>query len=562
MKLAPIDAEDLEVVTNPCDLRRDLHVFVDYVATRDVKRSTRENRLPKMHARKLARLVTDPDAAKQVETDGRARWIDHIDWLALKLGFVDYDTKGKYLGYSSAEPSYPDNYIIYQEKKYNHFIALSIQDQEQVILDTLVEDYSYSKNEFFRTGVLGRLDMFNSSGCVTGVLPLLNFAKSRKSLLDILKGCEGNIWYSVSSLVQYLKSKHPYFLIPKKPRYKYRLGSLDGRYGNFREGKNLYDRGETISANDPNAFEKVEGRYVERFLEGIPLTLGYLSVAYERGKDKDVYPSIGRLKAFKLNQEFLRFMYGDVPSPKVTIQPNFEIQVESAFYPAGIMAKLSPLADIVSVDKVSILKLKKKKVVAQLAQDESLDVIDFLKDISRQDLPQNLLAELEEWAGHSQVFTLYKGFGLLEGDENLVYAEDFILEDITPSLRIVRSPETIFARLEKQGLVPILVRHQERSLRSLPNTVQSVFSEIDKARPSRKKKKTFILRRKVNITLYFPDRSLFEKCRNALIQQRIPIEVEPSTNTISYLEQYKAMVADTLKTLKKECTIRIKDIDS
>jgi hypothetical protein len=533
MKLARIDVNDLDVFTNPCDLRKDLHIFVDYVANRDVKRSTRGNNLPKVDARRLAKLITDPDAVEQVEANARGTWLGYVDWLVLKLGFVDYDTKGTYLGYYSREPSYPDNYIEYQEKKYNRFMALPFQDQEQLILNTLIEHYSYSENELLQTGAQGCLNTFDYRGCATGILPFLDFAKSRRFLLDILKGCESNVWYSVASLVQYLKSEHPWFLVPKKPRYKYKSDKLDGRYGNFREGKQYSGDEKTISVKDPNAFEKMEGRYVERFLEGIPLTLGYLSVAYK-----------------------------DIISPKVTVQPNFEIHVESAFYPAGIMAELAPLADIVSADTVSILKLKKKKVAAQLARDESLDVTDLLKDISGKNLPQNVLAELEEWAGHSQVFTLYDGFGLLEGDKDLLSAKDFTVKNITPSLRIVRSPEELFSKLEEQELVPLLVKHTEKSLKPLPDKARTVFAKITKARPERKRKKLFVLKRKTSITLHFPAKSLFEKCRKALIRQRVPVEIEPSVNTITYLSQHKALVASTLKTLEKDYVIRIEDIDS
>lgn len=562
MNLARIDVNDLDVFTNQCDLRKDLHVFVDYVANRDVKRSTRGNNLPRVDAKRLAKLITDPNAVEQVENNAPGTWLDYIDWLVLKLDFVDYDTKGEYLGYSSRERSYPDSYIEYQEREYNRFMALSLQDQEQLILDTLIENHSYDENELLQTGVQGCLDTFDSRGCATRILPFLNFAKSRRLLLDILKGCESEVWYSTAPLVQYLKSEHPYFLIPEKPRYKYPSDKLEGRYGNFREGKSNADNQKTISVKDPNAFEKVEGRYVERFLEGIPLTLGYLSVAYGRSEPEKIYPSLNKLKGFKLNEGFLRFMQGNITPPKVTVQPNFEIHVESAFYPAGILAKLVPLADIVSAGTVSVLKLKKKKVVAQLAQDEAMDVTDLLKDISGQDLPQNVLAELDEWAGHSEKFTLYDGFGLLEGDKNLPFAKGFTVENITPALRIVRSPEALFSGLEDKELVPMLVKHPEKSLKALPDKARTVFAKTTKTRLERKRRKSFVLKRKTRITLYFPAKSLFERCREALIRKRCPIEVEPSANTVTYLTQHKALVASALKTLEKDCLIRIEDIDS
>ena len=47
MNLESIDVAPLDVVTAVPDLRRDLHVFVDYVRAREVKRSHRGNALSK-----------------------------------------------------------------------------------------------------------------------------------------------------------------------------------------------------------------------------------------------------------------------------------------------------------------------------------------------------------------------------------------------------------------------------------------------------------------------------------------------------------------------------------
>ena len=94
----------------------------------------------------------------------------------MNLGFISYDTEGEYLGYTSSEPSYPDNYIEIAEHKYNSFLDMTLQDQENLLLKSLIDKYTDCSNEFFYTGVMGTLDTFSSSGCATGVLPSLNFA--------------------------------------------------------------------------------------------------------------------------------------------------------------------------------------------------------------------------------------------------------------------------------------------------------------------------------------------------------------------------------------------------
>lgn len=57
--LAPADVSQLTVFQNPCDLRRDLHLFVEYVRGRSIKRSVRGNDLPRSDMTRLAKLLSD-----------------------------------------------------------------------------------------------------------------------------------------------------------------------------------------------------------------------------------------------------------------------------------------------------------------------------------------------------------------------------------------------------------------------------------------------------------------------------------------------------------------------
>ncbi len=53
--LIPIDVSALEVVSNPCNLGRDLHVFARYAREREVKRSHRQNTLSKADVGRIIR---------------------------------------------------------------------------------------------------------------------------------------------------------------------------------------------------------------------------------------------------------------------------------------------------------------------------------------------------------------------------------------------------------------------------------------------------------------------------------------------------------------------------
>lgn len=280
VNLEVIDPGPYEIVSNTFDIRKDLHIFVQYIRNRFVKRSVRENNIPKDHARRIARLLSDPGAAAEANNSGESRWLGLIDALALKLDFVHYNTEGEYLGYTSFVKSYPDNYMDFNPKMYNQFLSLSFQKQEETLFETINGDYKSSRNEFLTPSFFGRLEVFNHYGYGAGVMPMIKFDQARKFLFKLLASCDPGVWYSVSSLVSYLKTAHPYFLIPRSPQYQYKGEEKYGRYGNFKEGESPRDYSIRIPENASDGFERVEGRYVERFLEYIPFMLGYMDLAY------------------------------------------------------------------------------------------------------------------------------------------------------------------------------------------------------------------------------------------------------------------------------------------
>lgn len=70
MQIDRIDVDKLDVPVRSADLRRDLHVFVDYVRDREVKRGHRDNLLGKADAKRLAKLLAYRPSADEEEKDG------------------------------------------------------------------------------------------------------------------------------------------------------------------------------------------------------------------------------------------------------------------------------------------------------------------------------------------------------------------------------------------------------------------------------------------------------------------------------------------------------------
>jgi uncharacterized membrane protein len=571
LPLTTISTQGLEIVSNPRDLLRDLFTFIEYLCGREVKRMVRTNELSKADSVRIAKLMGDPEMEQAVQETGGAAWIDFIDGLALILGLVDYDTQGEYRGYSSSSPSYVDNYITVVEKAYQKFLDLSPVEQELKILETLIvqrkrTDFDSSNNEFYRQSVLGRLDGFSIRGSAMGVMPTLDFTAIRRFLLKLVQKCERGVWYSTASLVAYLKASHPFFLIPERiPSDRY--GRANERYYNFHDGPEQWGRDDSfVPADAPNAFERVEGRYIERFLEGFPLTMRFVELAYKPAPKQKVYPSLGFLPAFRVTERFLRLMKDEIQSPRLTVQPNFDIILESEIYPARLLQTLTALAEEISAPagnahaSVVTLQLKKERIAAALVRDPGLDVVALLRRLSGRDLPPNVSTELEEWSGHAEQFVLYEGFGLLESAAPLPQTEAYKVERLSPAFCLVRHTDVLVNMLEVIGLAPLRVEHGAAHFELLSDTTHSVFPKKSAAPALQRGPELVFLRRSSLVTLDFSSSpQAFEDFRKALAEARCPIQANAATFTITFSSQRQPQFNEVQRQLADKYQVEIQD---
>jgi len=552
----------LEVETSCPDIRRDVHTFVAYVSQREVKRGHRDNAIGKADSRRLVKLLSAPEAEVDLEDIGYSPWLDTIDRIALQLGLVRYDTKGIYAGYSSQEPSFPDNFIEFDEKAYNKLLSLSVAKQEQRLLDTLLQFGQGSGSEFFSSmfGV-SRLDGFNHWGSATGVVPMLDFTAIRKSLLKLLAACPTREWLSVAALVEYLKQKDRYFLIPKKPQFKNKWDQDKGRYANFREStKNAWDYEIQIKETDADGFEHVEGRYIERFLEGLPKLLGYVEVAYGSPKDKKLFPSLGALQAFRVSERLQRVLAGTIAEPTLRVTPSFDAYLQSELYPARAIQDLQLICEHVTEDTTNVFRLERQRVAAACADDPSLDVVALLESLSTEPLPANVRRELEDWAAHGDKFVLYSGCSLLETNKQNADIERFRVENISPGVDVVRSPDRLFAELEKQQLAPLRIKHREQALSPLPDKTRSVFPSKAKVNKRKREAKTKVtLMRVTSVQLLCPDREFLDRLQRLLADVSCPVEADRKRLSLSYSRQYESEVTKVIRTLKSEYEVKIND---
>jgi hypothetical protein len=555
MQLQPLSPQTLNIFANNRDILRDLFTYLDYVEERGIKRMVRSNDIPKADAVKIAKLLGDPEQVNIAQEHGGTAWINLLDKLALQLALTDYDTKGEYIGYSSSSPTFTDNYVEINTAGLKNFTDLSPAAQERRILANLLEKTSRELEEYGVLSSLPPLRAYNSH------LDQVKFPAVRKFLLELLKKCAPGVWYSTASLIAYLKANHPYFLLPEKLPAKDRWGGAMSRYKGIRETYD-YSNKDEIHEDAGNAFERVEGRYLERFLENIPLILRFVEVAYAPDIDKDRL-GLNKLKAFRVNERFHHLMSGEEYIPKVTVQPNFDVIIESDFYPAHIIRQVAALGEQVSSPQnghgayVGIFLLKKAAVAAAQVKDPNLDVTKLLKTLTGRDLPPNVQIELDEWAGHAEQFTLYEGFSLLETTELPPETEKFVVEKISPSLSLVRSAEKVFSMLETLGHVPARIQHPAGELARVMESAQSVFPKESAWVEAQKTARQVKVRRVVTISYQFPDAESFESIQKTLAELRCPFQSDPVTRTVNIQQKEQEKFDQAVQKMQDTFAIEI-----
>ena len=512
-------------------------------------RTYRDNYLPKKDVKRMAKTCVAPEDAAEIKATGDSAWIDLLDELALGLKLISYETKGQYMGYHSYTESYPDNFIGVNREAIDAFRWHLLKNQETLILNQLISHKKDKQNEFLYPRCCSLLSRFSTRGSLCGVMPHIPFDRVRKKLLSVLSQCQPNVWYSTASLIAYMKkNEHDFIISPallKKARKNERA-----RYYNFTETKG--GKEEAINEKDPDAFERVEGRYIERFLEGIPLEMGYVDVAYGEADAPyaDIKPSFTELKAFRLNSRFFVAQNQQIAEPKVTVLPNFEVHIDSMFYPAKELSILAPLGDIVTDDVHIVLRLKKQHVAKVVAEHADFDLLHTLSALSSKPIPANIRSELEQWIGHADTFTLYKNAGLLEGKIDASLLHSHLVKQISPACFIVSEPNRLYQTLDKQEYVPVLITHTDTMLHDAPEHSASSFA-VKKAKQRASKAPKQLIQKSTVTTLTFPNAKLFDAFKYVLLDNQLSVTMDKKALQFSYDTEHRQGIEKVLKAFLK-----------
>ncbi len=557
IKLEKNEINNLDIVSCQYNLRKDFINFIEYCDDYDVKRTHRDNNIPKTDLRRIAKLFAYKDIIEEVKNDGKSLYINFIDNLAYELDLIDYSIEGEYMGYSSREPSFPDNYIVVKSNKLNQYYKQSLYEQDNILLNKIISIYNNYNNEFKKVQYHSRLDRF-SGWNNRGVTKYIEFDKGRKFMLSLLNQLPAGEWYSTKSLVKYVKFTNPYFLIPKKIK-RDRWDDKE-RYAGICEvmakDVNKHNADILINEKDPDAFERAEGLWIERFLEYIPLIMGFVDVAYDKDFSTKKYPLTNKLKAFKINQS-LKNYYNKNYNIKITLQPNFDLIIESSVYPMSIANKFIYLCNIVTEQPHLVLHLDKKKIIKGHADNEKLNIVKELEQVVSNIIPNNVKVELNEWIKQTEKFVLYSGFNLFENNDKNSNKTD-LKYAIDKNLSLIKNATTLYNNLLKTGKAPISISHSDDKFKTLPKVAKTVFVKV--ARTTKKAS----IKEKVGISA---DTYVFYKINNKVFYKELLLKCvndklienyDDAKLTISFNKKLEKRVDAIVKQLKTKYTVSIK----
>src|SRR5262249_25296579 len=232
-------------------------------------------------------------------------------------------------------------------------------------------------------------------------------------------------------------------------------------------------------------------------------------------------------------------------------------------YPAGVLAQLAPLCEMVSQGTSFVLKLTKQKVAAARAASPDLDAAGLLRDLSGGELPMNIVHELSAWSEHGEKFALYVNCSVLETDKDQLVADPFTVERVAPGIRLVRSPDKLFDELERRELMPVRIKHGDQAFASLPKSARTRFPKgsADREKP-REPRPRVTLTRIMRVQLVCRDRELLDNLHRLLLECQCPAEIDRPNLTLTYPKQYESAVANAIRRLKAEYRVEIEDISS
>ncbi|OCA96479.1 helicase-associated domain-containing protein [Clostridium beijerinckii] len=239
-----------------------------------------------------------------------------------------------------------------------------------------------------------------------------NYANCRNLILNYLEKVPIDKWINIEQLLRYIKKLDRNFL-------RKEVGTIY-----------TYSDYERYYYPDQNYWEEEAGRFIELVLMEYLTAIGMVDVLIKQDyTDYDIeYFKVTYFKLTSLGAHILGinkdYKIEEIEDETgIIIQPNYEIMV-----PGGLMKdvhciNLDKFAEKLSEDTVSIYKISFKSMVMALDNDISIEeVIEYLKDASKNKIPENVLMSLNEWNERSKKIKIRK-VTIVETDDKYLLEE-------------------------------------------------------------------------------------------------------------------------------------------
>ncbi|WP_271814460.1 helicase-associated domain-containing protein [Clostridium beijerinckii] len=239
-----------------------------------------------------------------------------------------------------------------------------------------------------------------------------NYANCRNLILNYLEKVPIDKWINIEQLLRYIKKLDRNFL-------RKEVGTIY-----------TYSDYERYYYPDQNYWEEEAGRFIEVVLMEYLTAIGMVDVLIKQDyTDYDIeYFKVTYFKLTSLGAHILGFnkdykIEEIEDETGIIIQPNYEIMVPEGLMKDVHCINLDKFAEKLSEDTVSIYKISFKSMVMALDNDISIEeVIEYLKDASKNKIPENVLMSLNEWNERSKKIKIRK-VTIVETDDKYLLEE-------------------------------------------------------------------------------------------------------------------------------------------
>jgi hypothetical protein len=299
-----------------------------------------------------------------------------------------------------------------------------------------------------------------------------NVAETRlayKRLVELLRrSAQPGFWYSFADLSNVARHDDVEFLVSWRDPSPYDWRPYDANRDSYIPTSYLgitleESRGRPRTLTMGADWELVEGAFLRAVIRGPLSWLGLVRTGTTADGDEGF--GLTRLGALALELDGTAVQTdedgGASHRDALVVQPNFDLVVYEPDERPQLLFQIDRFADRISVDRLAVYHLTRESVCRGLQLGLSVDgIVELLAGAAREELPQNVVFTIRDWARQFERVSLQRHCWLLEAPDASTFAgwlEDPIVaagiaHRLSPTLALVRDSVALHDRLASLGL--------------------------------------------------------------------------------------------------------------